>query len=1501
MLVIDSRPIPYAKTVLHRALRRLLRRPFEDNAVAQAVAIRESGMFDPTWYLERYPDVGGPGMDPALHYVRHGAEEGRNPSADFETRFYLEQYPDVAASGVNPFWHYIKFGQKEGRVARTGAEKGGRASKVPRAPSLRKPTDARIIAESGLFDGDFYLRQYLGTAPVGTDPVVHYLKYGAKEGNNPCPLFDSRFYLERYPDVAAADINPLVHFCRFGARELRDPSPSFSTGWYFLVHLGGNRKAGNPLKHYLESGQTLRLSTTPSSPIRPSEKCVLSTALSSVLNSGGVDAETFRLVGDYLFRCRLWDLAERAYQHATGLQWVDATGHQKLASAFAKQKKWWQAANALTVATELETGRASWFFQLGEAQEHMRRWQEAAAAYQSAVAIDSSNSMWHYRLGLVLQELGQVAESEKAYTNAIQLDAGLDAINYGVGVFHERSGHWELAAAAYAERLGNAPFDAELRYRLGMAHDRRYRWADAERCYRDAISLKRDVPSWHFRLGFVCERQQKWQEAASAYRAADLLSEKHTTYLSYRRGYVLAQAAKYIDACEAYIQSRYGRQQLPVLENSRLRGAPNAGVRLDDFGATEIRGAGSGKEWLHGEYLTQFSPTEILDQVYPNRAISAEYHYRLGEAKELKGDWEGAANAYYQAVSRQEDHCPGWYYSLGLACYRAGRYKDACAAFANCQIFQRPHGVSEKSAFADPETLRYMSYAEYYEVLPVKENVILYESFNGNALTCNPLAIFRRLLEDRRYSSFTHVWVVNDKSRIPAEYLALPNVVFVAKASDLYLRYLCTAKYLINNSGFPPYFIRKPEQKYLATWHGTPLKTLGKEQKYKFYDHKRTERNFLQATHIISPNPHTTNILFDSYDIRELYRGMLAETGYPRIDLVINTSEKRKTELLARLGLTGKRPIVLYAPTWRGTLEDVEFDVQRLDEDLAKLSTRDCDILFRGHSLLERVIENDSVRCKVVPPDVDTNEMLALVDVLITDYSSVFFDFLVTGRPILYYIYDQEEYEKERGLYFPVTEMPGYHCRDIDQLCVALDKALAGEIPDAEHYAQARRRYSSHDDGSATERVVNFFFDDAKTDVAPASGRRRKNILLNGGSLFPNGITTSFQNLVRHIDRQRYNVVLGFSPTGIEADPGAMEMFRRLPGGISAVPRYGNVPMSPEEYWVRRQYEACGDEPSDEQVTIVRDIFEREFTRIFGPAEFEAVVSFSGYDAFWGSVLTLNYRTCRKAIYLHNDMYGEYVAKFPELERMFRLYQYADALVSVSQQTSDLNRQNISFRFKLDPRKFVSCDNLLDPQGVFELSTEPLGESDRALFETDGPVFVNIGRLSVEKAQEKLLQAFAGFVKEYPSARLLILGSGPLRERLEQIILSLQLTSSAFLLGYRSNPYPFLVAADCFVLSSDHEGQPMTLLEALLLRKPIVATDIVGSRSVLQGRSGLLVENSVGGLLRGMRSFAQGLVPDNVFDWKAYQREALCQFDSVVVGRPPATTPAPRQSTDDIA
>ena len=123
------------------------------------------------------------------------------------------------------------------------------------------------------------------------------------------------------------------------------------------------------------------------------------------------------------------------------------------------------------------------------------------------------------------------------------------------------------------------------------------------------------------------------------------------------------------------------------------------------------------------------------------------------------------------------------------------------------------------------------------------------------------------------------------------------------------------------------------------------------------------------------------------------------------------------------------------------------------------------------------------------------------------------------------------------------------------------------------------------------------------------------------------------------------------------------------------------------------------------------------------------------------------------------------------------------------------------------------------------------------------------------------------------------MGIGVQENEIQSLIKSLKLSKKVFYLGQKSNPYAYLKKSDCFVLASDHEGQPMTLLEALILEKPIIATDIVGNRSVLEGRPGHLVKNSEMGIQEAMQNFLDGKYKnDKIFNAYEYNDKALNMF-----------------------
>ncbi len=160
----------------------------------------------------------------ALHVLRFGAPEDRNPYPLFDAEYYLRNNPEAAASRVPPLLHFLLFG----------------------GDGMHDPHP--------LFDIAFYNRQYPEISKLGINPLVHYLEYGARAGCNPNPVFDSQYYLSRYPDVASSGVNPLIHYALYGAEERRNPHPLFDSRWYADNTPGTASELSDPLAHYLTRG-----------------------------------------------------------------------------------------------------------------------------------------------------------------------------------------------------------------------------------------------------------------------------------------------------------------------------------------------------------------------------------------------------------------------------------------------------------------------------------------------------------------------------------------------------------------------------------------------------------------------------------------------------------------------------------------------------------------------------------------------------------------------------------------------------------------------------------------------------------------------------------------------------------------------------------------------------------------------------------------------------------------------------------------------------------------------------------------------------------------------------------------------------------------------------------------------------------------------------------------------------------------------------------------------
>lgn len=398
------------------------------------------------------------------------------------------------------------------------------------------------------------------------------------------------------------------------------------------------------------------------------------------------------------------------------------------------------------------------------------------------------------------------------------------------------------------------------------------------------------------------------------------------------------------------------------------------------------------------------------------------------------------------------------------------------------------------------------AYLRYSAQVPVNTGIVFYETMSGDRMNDNPYAIFKHLRAHPEYGTYLHVWSLGTHGEIPAEYADLDDVVFVRRGTLSYAYFLACAGHIICNAILPNYLTRRDGQRYLNTWHGIPYKTLGRGAANARFGTASGIGTFLKATHVLTPCEFMTDALRYSYSMTGTSRARVAETGYPRVDLTVNADAEEMASLRQRLGIESReggpleRPVVLYAPTWRGTDGTDTVDADQLLRDLGALAGLDIQLMYRGHHRIGRLIHDRDIggrdgRVIVPPQEISSNELLSVVDILITDYSSIFFDFLPTGRPIVHYLYDLEEYARTRGLNLELGELPGAVARDLEQLLEAVSQsalALGAVESDAdlrrvplqgEAYTAARLRFAPHEDGDSSARAVDFFFGDNSQNI----------------------------------------------------------------------------------------------------------------------------------------------------------------------------------------------------------------------------------------------------------------------------------------------------------------------------------------------------------------------------------------------------------------------------------
>lgn len=799
-------------------------------------------------------------------------------------------------------------------------------------------------------------------------------------------------------------------------------------------------------------------------------------------------------------------------------------------------------------------------------------------------------------------------------------------------------------------------------------------------------------------------------------------------------------------------------------------------------------------------------------------------------------------------------------------------------------------------------------YAQLYHSTSIKPHQILYQVRDGKSITDSPYAIFLGLNAHETFSNYQHIWVVDHPDTLvfyQEKFKVFQNVSFVIKESNEYLKALTESKFLINNATFPAYFTKKPQQIYINTWHGTPLKHMGFDVKNNLKGSQNTMKNFLASDYMISPNAHTTNIFKHAFKLDGLYSGEILEIGYPRIDLTINTTANEAREYLAEHLNLKKNPIILYCPTWRGkNVNDPENSLLNVFEEIKLLNQKlPHQVLVKVHPFVySKAKEMPELKPYLVPDFLDTNQLMPAVDLMITDYSSIFFDFLVTDKPIVFYVPDLDKYQNERGVYIGLCALPGPVADNIQDVITLVSNESYKDADVQEKYAKFKHNFVNYENGSVTERLIeSVFLNQQDTSSKNASHHQKEKILLYPGGMKHNGITTSVINLLANINYDKYDVTVFTNNTN---NVEQLNNLQSLNDNVRIVLRRGPMIATFKELYQNEFVRQRGIYKSFEKRLYPKALFEREFRKIFGDSQFDYAIDYSGYAMFWSN-LVLASGAKKKYILLHSDIKSdmERTVKgkrphYQNLKGVISLYPYFDKLVSVSEATKKLNQSNFG-GLKLKNRHIASRNTINiekinqlvdDDSDLFEKNGTPVLPTltehgmEAIEFSQDDFKIVSVGRLSPEKGFDLLIKAVAELAPKYPQLKLYILGDGPLKGTLKSLVEQLGIQNHVYFLGQRRNPFFIVKRADVFALTSHYEGQSMVILEALTVGTHVLASDIIANRYVLEDEKyGMLVEKNEVDIAKGLEQFINGTNKDYAkFDAVAYNEETIQEFYSLL-------------------
>jgi CDP-glycerol glycerophosphotransferase (TagB/SpsB family)/glycosyltransferase involved in cell wall biosynthesis len=514
-------------------------------------------------------------------------------------------------------------------------------------------------------------------------------------------------------------------------------------------------------------------------------------------------------------------------------------------------------------------------------------------------------------------------------------------------------------------------------------------------------------------------------------------------------------------------------------------------------------------------------------------------------------------------------------------------------------------------------------YTRLYEKLPIAPMDILFESKHGEDIAGNIFALIRELTNSA-YKEF-NVLLAMEKSYMQqyktllANY-EIHNVKMIEIRSRDYMRALATAKYLVTDTSFPPYFIKKKEQVYLNTWHGTPLKAMGRIVPSREYALGNVQRNYLIADYLLYQNDFSRDVFLNDYMLKDIYPGTIMLSGYPRNSIFFQ--KNRYQQIRKECGIEDKQ-VIIYMPTWRGLLHQKETDrqLENLNSYFSEIDKKlkDSQIFYvKLHPYVKAEMDFTGYKhIKEFPSRYETYDFLNSSDALVTDYSSIMFDYGATKRKIVLFTYDREEYLTGRGLYLDLDTLELPKADTVQELINELNA-------DKKEYPEFYKQFCSYDSERTPRQVIETLLfghtekeADFKLEKVKPQDRKKVFIFIKG--MKRDDYTGRLIRTINQIDTNIFDVYVGMKADDAKKASEMLSQFRK---------EINYFPIMYEVNYTRLDYILCklrlnnGINISATNHRIDK-VMKREIMKYFGDIQFDYVIHHSELDRMIGNMCTL--------------------------------------------------------------------------------------------------------------------------------------------------------------------------------------------------------------------------------------------------------------------------------------